>query len=132
MSKIILQNIDNIEEYYVPINNNVEIDSGILDIDKKLFNSNNDIINKLNKYLKKYKYINTDDILYTFYDIYNNNIIKCIIADYKKDGNSIYIIQIKDEFFNNNKKLFNKKNKIEVIEKLQNTYNNTILTKLLQ
>jgi len=135
MSKIILQNIDNIEEYYVPINNNVEIDSGILDIDKKLFNSNNDIINKLNKYLKKYKYnINTNDILYTFYDIYNDNIIKCIIADYKKEGdnNSIYIIQIKDDFFNNNKKLFNKKNKIEVIEKLQNTYNNTILTKLLQ
>jgi len=152
-NNIILQNIDNIEEYYVPnytnTNNNniIHINSGIFmygqftddkkdDVKKddvKKDDKKDDKLDKLNKYLKNYKYINTNDILYTFYDIYNDNIIKCIIAKYKKkDGNYIYIIQIKDDFFNNNKKLFNKKKRLMLLGELQNTYNNTILTKLLE
>jgi len=110
-TKIILQNIDNINEYY-GINDdvNIEINKNILielknnkiqleNIDNTEENTEK-ILKALNKFLTKHKYIDKENKLYTLYDKYTDNIV-CIIAEF----DNLYIIQIKEEFYKNNDKI---------------------------
>ena len=147
---IVLQNIDNINEYYgiieieiinkliidnnkilkFPIPINKEETSSLSNTREKLQgggdNQNTEkILKALNKFLTKHKYIDKNK-LYTLYN--NDNNVVCIIAEF----DNIYIIQIKEDFYKNNDKILKKYNKDDVktkLEKLYNTPNN--LQKLL-
>ena len=133
-TKIILQNIDNINEYY-GINDdvNIEINKNILielknnkiqleNIDNTEENTEK-ILKALNKFLTKHKYIDKENKLYTLYDNYYDNYtdnVVCIIANF---DNLLYIIQIKEEFYKNNDKILKKYNKDDVKTKLEELYN---------
>lgn len=153
---IILQNIDNINEYY-GIDNDIKINlemninmrtydnkiQYIIYDQKKEFKNlstfskistrggdNNEttklFLKVLNKFLAKHKYIIKENKLYTLYDMYTDNVV-CIIANF----DNLYIIQIKEEFYKDNKKILNKFNKDDVKTKLEELYQNNNLEILL-
>jgi len=130
-TKIILQNIDNINEYYginddvnIEINKNILIELKnnkiqFLNIENNTEENIKKILQALNKFLAKHKYIDKENKLYTLYDIYTDNVV-CIIANF---DNLLYIIQIKEEFYKNNDKILKKYNKDDVKTKLEELYN---------
>jgi len=149
---IILQNIDNINEYYGDINEkiinikiikilnddkvlkfNIKEPENILTNNREVLQNGGDdnentklIIEALNKFLANYKYIVKENKLYTLYDMYNGNVV-CIIANF----NNLYIIQIKEDFFKDNHKILKKYNKEQIKDILEPLYSNDNLQELL-
>lgn len=140
--RIILQNIDNIDEYYSDIIEFADIDIIIngnkiqineKNQEKKIqdenllhIEANRRFLEALNKFLANYKYIAKENKLYTLYDVNNYNVV-CIIANF----DNLYIIQIKENFYNKNQKILQKSNKEQVKENLQPIYEKYNLQTLL-